>query len=180
MALFVFVWAVRDHGTGIGNGGTENGGSGGTGSKKRTEELKRSNEDLLQFAHAVSHDLKEPVRKIKIFNELLKNELEPVLPEKGKRYIEKVQNASDRIFMMIDGILNYSAVNALGNPIESVNLNVIIDSITADLELAIEQKKANLSIEPLPVIEGSPILIHQLFYNRINNSLKFSKVRCAR
>lgn len=143
--------------------------------KKRTEELKRSNEDLLQFAHVVSHDLKEPVRKIKIFNELLKNELEPVLPEKGKRYIEKVQNASDRIFMMIDGILNYSAMNALGNPIESVNLNEIIESITADLELVIEQKKANLSIEPLPVIEGSPILIHQLFYNLINNSLKFSK-----
>ncbi|MFH7018684.1 ATP-binding protein [Flavobacterium sp. FlaQc-47] len=143
--------------------------------KKRTEELKRSNEDLLQFAHVVSHDLKEPVRKIKIFNELLKNELEPVLPEKGKHYIEKVQNASDRIFMMIDGILNYSAMNALGNPIESVNLNAIIESITTDLELVIEQKKANLSIEELPIIEGSPILIHQLFYNLINNSLKFSK-----
>lgn len=143
--------------------------------KKRTEELKRSNEDLLQFAHVVSHDLKEPVRKIKIFNELLKNELEPVLPEKGKLYIEKVQNASDRIFMMIDGILNYSAMNALGNPIESVNLNVIIESITADLELVIAQKKANLSIDRLSVIEGSPILIHQLFYNLINNSLKFSK-----
>lgn len=143
--------------------------------KKRTEELKRSNEDLLQFAHVVSHDLKEPVRKIKIFNELLKNELQPVLPEKGKHYIEKVQSASDRIFMMIDGILNYSAMNALGNPIESVNLNVILESITADLELVIEQKKANLSIKELPVIEGSPILIHQLFYNLINNSLKFSK-----
>lgn len=143
--------------------------------KKRTEELKRSNEDLLQFAHVVSHDLKEPVRKIKIFNERLKNELEPVLPEKGKLYIEKVQNASDRIFMMIDGILNYSAMNAMGNPIESVNLNVIIESITGDLELVIEQKKANISIQPLPVIEGSPILIHQLFYNLINNSLKFSK-----
>lgn len=143
--------------------------------KKRTEELKRSNEDLLQFAHVVSHDLKEPVRKIKIFNELLKNELEPVLPEKGKLYIEKVQNASDRIFMMIDGILNYSAMNALGNPIESVNLTAIIESIAADLELVIAQKNANLSIDPLPVIEGSPILIHQLFYNLINNSLKFSK-----
>jgi PAS domain S-box-containing protein len=143
--------------------------------KKRTEELKRSNEDLLQFAHVVSHDLKEPVRKIKIFNELLKNELEPVLPEKSKRYIEKVQSASDRIFMMIDGILNYSAMNAIGNPIESVNLNAIIESITTDLELVIEQKKANISIQELPVIEGSPILIHQLFYNLINNSLKFSK-----
>lgn len=143
--------------------------------KKRTEELNRSNEDLLEFAHVVSHDLKEPVRKIKIFNELLKNELEPVLPEKGKRYIEKVQSASDRIFMMIDGILNYSAMNALGNPIESVNLNVILESITADLELVIEQKKASLLIGTLPVIEGSPILIHQLFYNLINNSLKFSK-----
>lgn len=143
--------------------------------KKRTKELKRSNEDLLQFAHVVSHDLKEPVRKIKIFNQLLKNELEPVLPEKGKLYIEKVQHASDRIFMMIDGILNYSAMNAMGNPIESVNLNSIFESITTDLEMVVDQKNATVLIDDMPVIEGSPILIHQLFYNLVNNSLKFSK-----
>lgn len=143
--------------------------------KKRTKELKRSNKDLLQFAHVVSHDLKEPVRKIKIFNDLLKTELDPVLPVKGRLYIDKVQHASDRIFMMIDGILSYSAMNISGNPVENVNINAIIDSITIDLELVIAQKKAILSVEQIPNIEGSPILIHQLFYNLINNSLKFSR-----
>ena len=143
--------------------------------KKRTRELKRSNEDLLQFAHVVSHDLKEPVRKIKMFNNLLQSELQPVLQEKSKRYIEKVQHASDRIVMMIDGILNYSAMNASGNPIEKVDLNQIVENITSDLELVIQQKEAELHIDQLPDIEGSPILMHQLFYNLINNALKFSK-----
>lgn len=143
--------------------------------KKRTRELKRSNEDLLQFAHVVSHDLKEPVRKIKMFNNLLETELQPVLQEKSKRYIEKVQHASDRIVMMIDGILNYSAMNASGNPNEKVDLNQIVNNITNDLELVIIQKEALVNIQPLPSIEGSPILMHQLFYNLINNALKFSK-----
>ena len=143
--------------------------------KKRTRELRRSNEDLLQFAHVVSHDLKEPVRKIKLFNNLLKNELEPILDAKGKKYIDKVEHASERMFMMIDAILNYSSLNASGNPIEQVNLNEIIDNITADLELVIQQKQAIINVDTFPIIEGSPILMHQLFYNLINNALKFSK-----
>lgn len=147
--------------------------------KKRTKDLKRSNEDLLQFAHVVSHDLKEPVRKIKIYNELLKSELQPVLPERGKVYFEKVQHASDRIFLMIDGILNYSTMNASGNPNEKVDLNTIVSSVFADLELVIEQKNANLSVASIPTIEGSPILMHQLFYNLINNALKFSRDEVA-
>ncbi|WP_216351010.1 PAS domain-containing sensor histidine kinase, partial [Mucilaginibacter polytrichastri] len=143
--------------------------------KKRTRALKRSNEDLLQFAHVVSHDLKEPVRKIKIFNNLLQSELQPVLEEKSKQYLEKVQHASDRIFMMIDGILNYSALNASGNPVEKVDLNQVIENITNDLEVVIQQKNAHITVEIIPDIEGSPILMHQLFYNLINNALKFSK-----
>lgn len=143
--------------------------------KKRTRELKRSNEDLLQFAHVVSHDLKEPVRKIKMFNNLLTNELQPVLQEKSKAYLEKVQRASDRIFMLIDGILNYSQMNASGNPVEAVNINEIIDNIIEDLEVVITQKAASLTVGPIGTIEGSSILIHQLFYNLINNALKFSK-----
>ena len=140
--------------------------------KQRTEELHRSNEDLLHFARTVSHDLKEPVRKVKIFNGMLKRE---VLSGIGHEYNQKVATAADRMALLIDGILNYSTISSAGFPVEKVNLKEIIKAIKMDLELVIQEKKAILIEDELPDIEGAPILIHQLFYNLINNALKFSR-----
>jgi PAS domain S-box-containing protein len=143
--------------------------------EQRTKDLKRSNEDLVQFAHVVSHDLKEPVRKIKMFNDALKNILTDKVDEKGLKYLEKMQTASDRIFLIIDDVLAYSTINASGYPPQKIDLNDIIHHIKSDLELLIDEKKAILIMDELPVIEGAAVLIHQLFYNLINNALKFSK-----
>ena len=143
--------------------------------KQRTADLQRSNEDLLQFAHVISHDLKEPVRKIKIFNSIFENDYGKDIEERGKVYLRKVKAATDRMATMIDGVLTYSTINAAGYPAEKVNLNTIIENIKTDLELIIDEKKAILVKEELPIVEGSPILLHQLFYNLINNALKFSK-----
>ena len=142
---------------------------------ERTLELQRSNDDLLQFAHVTSHDLKEPVRKIKTFNSRLKDEFGEIVPEKGRIYLDKIQHATDRMFTMIDGVLTYSTLNASKAPIEKIDLNDLIKQIETDLEIAIQQKNARLNAAPLPVIEGAGILIYQLFYNLINNSLKFAK-----
>jgi signal transduction histidine kinase len=141
----------------------------------RTAELNRSNEDLLQFAHVITHDLKEPVRKIKVFNSMLENKYAENIEESGLEYIRKVKAATDRMATMIDGVLTYSTINAAGYPAEKVDLNQIIENIKTDLELIIQEKKAILVREELPIVEGSPILLHQLFYNLINNALKFSK-----
>ncbi len=142
---------------------------------QRTEELNRSNEDLQQFAHVASHDLKEPLRKIKTFSGRLLDEQQDVLNEKGKLYLDKIQNASDRMAKMVEGVLNYSIVNAYNQPFESIDLNAIIEGIKSDLEILIIQKDAVIKHEKLPVMCGIPVLIHQLFYNLVNNSLKFSK-----
>jgi PAS domain S-box-containing protein len=141
---------------------------------KKTEELQRSNDDLLQFAHIVSHDLKEPVRKIQIFNSLLKSEPKKTV-EEGIAFINKVDLAVNRMTLLIDGILNYSTLNANSYQVEEIDLNTTIDNITTDLELIIEEKQAILVKDEFPKIEGVPILIHQLLYNLINNALKFSK-----
>jgi len=143
--------------------------------EKRTSELHRSNEDLLQFAHVISHDLKEPVRKINLFNSRLDDDYGNHLEERGRQFIKKVRAAADRMATMIDGVLTYSTINAAGFPAEKVDLNAIFENIKVDLELVIEEKKAIFIADRLPVVEGSPILLHQLFYNLINNALKFSK-----
>ena len=150
--------------------------------RKRTLELKElnislqaSNNDLQQFAHVASHDLKEPIRKVKTFTWMLKNDPDTRFSEKGELYMGKIDSAAQRMSSMIDGVLNYSMLNATGQKTGSVNLNHIIGHIASDLELLINEKSATLRYADLPSIEGAAVLIYQLFYNLINNSLKFSK-----
>ncbi|AKD58532.1 histidine kinase [Spirosoma radiotolerans] len=141
-----------------------------------TVELQRSNEDLQRFAHVASHDLKEPARKIKLFSNRLQDEYISMLPEKGQLFVAKIQQAADRMLSMIQGILTYSSLNALSQLLEIIDLNTLLEQIETDLEVLILDKQAHIDKQRLPPIEGVPVLIYQLFYNLINNSLKFSKV----
>jgi len=138
-------------------------------------QLYRSNEDLQQFAHVASHDLKEPVRKIKTFGSRLKEEFETDMPETSRLYLSKIETAADRMYAMIEGVLRYSTLSATELIKEPVYLFQTLKSIETDLEVLIAEKRALIKYNDLPVLEGSPILLYQLFYNLINNSLKFSK-----
>lgn len=142
---------------------------------ENTDQLRRSNDDLLHFANIVSHDLREPIRKIKIFNGLIKNEKEAVFSENTLKYMSKIDQSSERMQNIIEGILAYSTADKNKQYIEDIDLNETIENIKTDLELIIKEKNAILVTCDLPVIEGAPILINQLFYNLIQNALKFSK-----
>ncbi|MRX41581.1 PAS domain S-box protein [Flavobacterium sp. LC2016-23] len=140
-----------------------------------TEELQRSNNDLLHFAGVVSHDLREPVRKIKIFNTLLNNEKKSGFYRNSRKYIHKIDQSANRMENIIEGILAYSTIDKTIQPFEKIDLNEIIENIKTDLELIIKEKGAILITSDLPEMEGAPILINQLFYNLLQNALKFSK-----
>jgi PAS domain S-box-containing protein len=140
-----------------------------------TQELRRSNEDLLHFANIVSHDLREPVRKIKIFNTLLREQKKAVVNEKAENYISKIDQSTQRMESIIEGILAYSTLDKTQQHIEKIDLGEVIENIKTDLELIIKEKGAILITSEFPEIEGAPILISQLFYNLIQNALKFSK-----
>ena len=142
---------------------------------ERTKELQRSNEDLLQFAHVASHDLKEPVRKVKTFLNRLTEDTATSLSDDGKRFVNKIESAADRMRQMIEGVLRYSTITNLREDMEQIDLNELFRQIETDLEVIILERKATIRYTHLPVIEGAPVLIYQLFYNLINNSLKFSK-----
>lgn len=141
---------------------------------ERTRELQTSNNDLLQFAHVISHDLREPVRKIKTFHSRILDEYASLLPGKVPDYLGRINNSADRMASMIEGVLHYSTLNATHDALQTVSLTDILRQIEHDLEIPIQQKQARLLIEDLPEIEGTGILIYQLFYNLLNNSLKFS------
>ncbi|MEP6931687.1 MAG: ATP-binding protein [Flavobacterium sp.] len=142
---------------------------------ENTTELKRSNNDLLHFAHIVSHDLREPARKIKFFTDRLRNEKGIDLNENQSKYLYKMDQSAQRMQTTIEGILSYSSLNNSSQSIEKVNLNEIVESIKTDLELIIQEKGAILIADEIPQIEGAPVLLYQLFYNLIQNALKFSK-----
>ncbi len=143
---------------------------------QRTLELQRSNEDLLQFAHVASHDLKEPVRKILTFNNRLMDEFGHLLPEKARTYLEKIGHATERMVSMIEGVLTYSSFKNENYAFEIVDLNTTLKQVESDLELLIHKKNGVINKPTLAEVKGIPILIYQLFYNLINNALKFSKV----
>lgn len=143
--------------------------------KERTLALQRSNDELEQFAHVASHDLKEPLRKIQTFSYKLQNEFSSVLNDRGNTLVGKIISSSDRMFMMINGVLDYASISTLSTGFRSVDLNETMKILQENLELLISEKEASIQFDVLPEVMGTPELIHQLFYNLINNSLKFSK-----
>lgn len=145
----------------------------------RTGELRRSNEDLQQFAHVASHDLKEPIRKIKTFTNRLEHHLEGQLDETALKFMERIHVATDRMNTMIEGVLSYSTTNAIRQANESVDLNEVIRNIETDLEVALQKTGGTIRYGSLPVLEGASVLLYQLFYNLINNSIKFAKADTA-
>jgi len=142
---------------------------------KRTKELQRSNDDLQQFAHVASHDLKEPVRKIKVFTNRLEEQLNGKLDGQAEQFIKKIHVAADRMATMIEGVLAYSTINAGRQQIEPVDLNETIRNIDTDLEVALQEIGGSIHYHSLPTLDGAPVLLYQLFYNLINNSIKFAK-----
>lgn len=138
--------------------------------------LKQSNDELQQFAHVTSHDLKEPLRKISIFTNLLQEQLQSGHVDKAQDYAEKVAQSARRMAAFIERVLQYASVSGGQLQSQPVDLNQIVLSVETDLELAIQQQQASVILKnKLPLLEGAPTLLHQLFYNIINNALKFAK-----
>ncbi|GAB2775801.1 hypothetical protein GCM10027275_18690 [Rhabdobacter roseus] len=145
---------------------------------ERTEELRKlnislqqSNQELEQYAYVASHDLQEPLRKIRIFSNLLYDL--PTLPDEVKNKLSKVINSSERMTLLIQGLLEYSRLLKSETQTVSTNLSQILKNVITDFELAIEEKQAQLNIEELPTLEAIPLQMNQLFYNLLSNSLKF-------
>lgn len=136
-------------------------------------QLQQSNVELNQFAYIASHDLQEPLRKVRTFIELMQLSLGEV-PEKTKVYISKIQNAAERMQTLIKDVLKFSLLSKERKEFKKVDLNAILQSVLSDYELSVEQKQAQITADELPVIEAIPLQMNQLFTNLISNSLKFS------
>ncbi|WP_343590703.1 ATP-binding protein [Flavobacterium sp.] len=137
--------------------------------------LKFKNKELEQFAFIASHDLQEPLRKILI---MLSRAAEHLTEEqKTMYYFDKITKAAGRLSNLITDVLNYSRINSHEQFLEKVDLNAIIYDTLDDLSLVIEEKQAAVKAEQLPVVVGLAGQLRQLFFNLINNALKFNASR---
>jgi PAS domain S-box-containing protein len=139
------------------------------------KELQRSNENLEEFAHAASHDLKEPVRKIRFFTTQLKEQLSTQLKETDIQALNRIENASERMRNLIDDLLLYSHVSQRPHEKEIVDLYKKVQNVLEELELDIEEKKATIHVGSLPLVKGYRRQLQQLFQNLISNAVKYSK-----
>lgn len=143
--------------------------------QEMNKELQRSNQNLEEFAHAASHDLKEPIRKIQFFTNRLKDQLTQKLAPDQLHTFSRISNASERMGLLIDDLLLYSHVSHRPHEKEAVDLNEQLKQVIEDLELEIQQKAAVVDVQPLPVVEGHRRQLQQLFQNLISNALKYSR-----
>jgi len=140
------------------------------------ENLSRSNEELAQFAYIASHDLQEPARKVSTYSQMLEEYIKPG-DERASGYLEKIQNAADRMLVLIRDVLAYSQLTRDATTVTDVSLSKLMEEVVGDFELLIEQKQAVVNCSPLPVIRAIPLQMSQLFGNLVSNSLKFSDGR---
>jgi two-component system sensor kinase FixL len=143
--------------------------------RRYAAELKRSNEDLQDFAYISSHDLQEPLRKIQTFGERLQSKEQDSISEDGKDYLNRMLNAAARMQKLISDLLEFSRVTTKAQPFEKVSLNTLCQEVLSDLEIAIERTGAIVKVGDLPEIEGDNTQLRQLFQNLVVNALKFSK-----
>ena len=140
------------------------------------DELKRSNDELKQFAYVTSHDLQEPLRTIASFTQLLKRRYESKLDEDADEFIDFIVSGADRMQTMIKALLDYSRVNTMGKEFEPYNFEEILDQTLRSLKIAIDESNAVIIRDPLPTMKVDDKQMIQLFQNLISNAIKFRKL----
>ncbi|GAA4410486.1 hypothetical protein GCM10023187_35140 [Nibrella viscosa] len=138
-------------------------------------QLKQSNEYLQQFAYVASHDLQEPLRKVKSFGDILMDQYGNVLGQNGTDLVRRMQNATTRMQSLVRDLLAYSRLSTGTNPPAPVNLNALLKEVLDDLELTVQQTDAVITVDRLPVVVGNRAQLTQLFSNLLSNALKFHK-----
>jgi len=143
--------------------------------KRFSDQLERSNKELQDFTHIASHDLQEPLRKVSAFGDRLKTRCGEALGDQGNDYLERMQNAVERMRTLINGLLTFSQVNTKGQPFFQVDLGRVTQEVISDLEVRIEESGGRVEVDELPTIDADPLQMRQLLQNLIGNALKFQR-----
>lgn len=143
--------------------------------KSMIEELKRSNDELQQFAYITSHDLQEPLRTISSFTQLIERRYKGQMDSDADEFMDYIIDAAKRMQELIKDLLEYSRVTTMGKEFKQVNTEEILQKTISNLHSAIEENDAEISYDELPELMADSRQIGQLFQNLISNAIKFRK-----
>jgi light-regulated signal transduction histidine kinase (bacteriophytochrome) len=137
--------------------------------------LESMNKDMDFFIYMASHDLQEPVRKIRMIIDRFCLKYHDQLDGEGQNYLSRIVEVAQRMQLLIKDILSLTRVSEDENPFEETDLNNLVGDILIDFQQSILEKKVDVIIEKLPILKVNPVLFRLMFENLISNALKFSK-----
>ncbi len=137
-------------------------------------ELKRSNDELQQFAYVASHDLQEPLRMISSYTQLIEDKYRDVVDERGRKFIHYAVDGARRMQNLINDLLTFSRISTHGKAFKKVELVDVLDEVLVNLQTLINEQQAQIDIEELPGVRADHSQMVRLFQNLIHNAIKFS------
>ena len=142
----------------------------------RLKDLERSNNDLQLYASIASHDLKEPLRKIKANSSILVDNFAHILDEKGRKYVQRIVGSATRMEKLIEDVLSVSKLSGKKGDFENADLNKIVKQCIGDLDVQLKSSGATIKVDKLPVnVLVNAGQMYQLFQNLLLNSVKFRR-----
>ena len=141
--------------------------------KAMLAELKRSNQELEQFAYVASHDLQEPLRMVASYTQLLQRRYQDKLDDDANDFIHFAVDGANRMKALIDDLLSYSRISTRGREFKPTDINKVIENAASDLQMLIEEEGATLSWDAMPTVMADEMQLVQLFQNLLRNAIKF-------
>jgi signal transduction histidine kinase len=141
--------------------------------EKQNEQLRQANEELQQFAYISSHDLKEPLRMIGSFAQIVEQQNASKLGEESKSYFQFINEGVSRMNGLLDALLQYATIGKIDLELEPVDVQEVVTLARTNLTLKIEETDANILCGVLPTVKAIPSFLVQLFQNLISNAIKF-------
>jgi light-regulated signal transduction histidine kinase (bacteriophytochrome) len=146
---------------------------------ERTAELELANRELEAFAYSVSHDLRAPLRAVDGFSRILLEEFSPQLPAEAQHYLEVARKNAVQMGELIDGLLTFSRLGRQPLHKQIVAPADLVRQVIEDLRLELAGRQVEITVGYLPVCEGDPLLLKQVFVNLLSNALKYTRTREA-
>ncbi|MDX1588564.1 MAG: ATP-binding protein [Oleiphilaceae bacterium] len=141
--------------------------------REQNQAFARSNQELEQFAFVASHDLREPLRKLMSFTQLLGTGRYGQFDDKGNEFVGYIRDSAQRMESLLDSLLRFSRVSSQGLSLEPVALEKVAEEMKRDLQLSIEESNARIEVEPLPTVSGDRTQLRQLLQNLVSNAIKY-------
>ena len=141
--------------------------------KRAEEDLKRSNEELEQFAYVASHDLKEPLRMISSYLQIIEKRYADKLDDEGREFFGFAKDGARRMRNLIEDLLEYARVGTRGKAMEPADSGRVLDDVCADLQIAIAESGATITRDPLPIVAADSGQLRKVFQNFLANAIKF-------